>query len=53
MIDENLQEKIVTECEKVDEEYNNSRMSIEDYKKKIGEVFERLDIISKTGGGNL
>ena len=50
MIDENLQEKIVTECEKVDEEYNNSRMSIEDYKKKIGEVFERLDIISKTGG---
>ncbi len=30
-----IQQKIVSECEKVDEEYNNSRMSIEEYKKKI------------------
>lgn len=30
-----IQHKIVSECEKVDEEYNNSRMSIEEYKKKI------------------
>ena len=49
-IDEKLQQKIVSECEKVDEEYNNSRMSIEEYKKKIAEVFERLEVISKMGG---
>ncbi len=47
MIDENLQEKIVTECEKVDEEYNNSRMSIEEYRKKIADVFYRLGVICK------
>lgn len=45
-----IQQKIVSECEKVDEEYNNSRMSIEEYKKKIAEVFERLEVISKMGG---
>ncbi len=49
-VDENLQEKIVIECEKIDEEYNSSRMSIEDYKKKITEVFERLEVISKVEG---
>ncbi len=36
-----IQSKIVTECEKVDKEYNTSRMSIEEYKKKIVEVFEK------------
>lgn len=30
-----IQQKIVSECETVDEEYNNSRKSIEEYKKKI------------------
>ena len=49
-IDEKLQQKIVSECETVDEEYNNSRMSIEGYKKKIAEIFERLDNASKTEG---
>jgi restriction endonuclease S subunit len=51
-IDENLQQQVVSECEKVDEEYNNSRMTIEEYKKKIAEVFERLEVISKSWGGN-
>lgn len=45
-----IQSKIVSECEKVDKEYNNSRMTIEEYKKKIAEVFERLEVISKRGG---
>ena len=45
-----VQRQIVSECEKVDEEYNNNRMSIEEYKKKIAEVFENLDVISKRGG---
>lgn len=45
-----IQQQIVSECEKVDEEYNTSRMTIEEYKKKIAEVFERLEVISKSGG---
>lgn len=44
-----IQQQIVSECEKVDEEYNTSRMTIEEYKKKIEEVFEHLDVISKRG----
>ncbi|NEW84055.1 MAG: N-6 DNA methylase, partial [Mariniphaga sp.] len=37
-----IQQQIVTECEKVDEEYNSSRMSIQEYKEKIAQVFEDL-----------
>lgn len=50
-----IQQQIVSECEKIDEEYNTSRMTIEEYKKKIAEVFENLEVIVKsTGwGGNL
>ena len=50
-ISEPLQRKIVAECEKVDEEYNRSRMSIEDYKKKIAQVFERLEVITNVRRG--
>lgn len=50
-VDEDIQHQIVSECEKVDEEYNKSRMTVEEYKKKIAEVFERLDVISRLGGG--
>lgn len=48
-----IQRKIVAECEKVDEEYNTSRMSIEEYKKKIAQVFERLEVITNVGGVTL
>ena len=48
IIDENLLKKIVSECKKVDNEYNNSRMSDEEYRKKVVAVFERLNVISKT-----
>ena len=48
-----IQKQIVSECEKVDEEYNQSRMTVEEYKKKIAEVFERLEVISRQGGGNI
>lgn len=37
-----IQRQIVSECEKVDEEYKNSQMSIEEYKKKISEVTNRV-----------
>lgn len=46
-----VQRQIVYECEKIDEEYNSSRMSIEEYKKKITQVFENLEVITQMGGG--
>ena len=38
-----LQQQIVTECQKVDEEYNNSRMAIEDYRKRIAQAIASVD----------
>lgn len=48
-----IQKQIVAECQKIDEEYNRSRMSIEDYRKKIAQVFENLQVITRTGGGKI
>lgn len=48
-----IQKQIVSECEKVDKEYNTSRMSIEDYKKRISKIFEDLEVITHTGGVKL
>lgn len=44
-----IQNQIIAECEKIDEEYNTTRMSIEAYRKKIEDLFNELDVIS--GGG--
>lgn len=44
-----VQEQIVSECEKIDKEYNTTRMTIEDYRKKIEELFNKLDVISVGG----
>lgn len=41
-VDENVQQQVVSECEKVDEEYNNSRMTIEEYKRKIAETMANV-----------
>ena len=46
-----IQQQIITECEKINEEYNISRMSIEEYKKKIAQVFEDLEVIITKWGG--
>lgn len=43
-----VQQKIVDECSKIDEEYNTTRMTIEEYRAKIEKLFADLDII---GGG--
>lgn len=43
-----IQQQIINECAKVEDEYNSSRMSIEDYRKRIVQVFENLQVI---GGG--
>ena len=41
-VNDKLQEQIVSECEQVDDEYNLSYASIEENKKKIFELFEKL-----------
>ncbi len=40
-----IQKEVVAECEKVDEEYNTSRMTIEEYRSKIAFVFNRMKVI--------
>ena len=42
-----IQRKIVLECEQVEEEYERTRMRIETYRKKIEEIFIKLEVISK------
>lgn len=44
-----IQQQIVDECKKVDEEFNTSRMTIETYRKKITSIFHDLEVI-KSGG---
>ena len=46
-----VQKQIIAECEKIDDEYNSTRMSIEEYRKKIENIFDELEIISKNRGG--
>lgn len=40
-----IQRQIVNECEKIDSEYNNTRMSMEDYKARIQDIFNRFGVI--------
>lgn len=48
-----IQQQIVDECEKIDAEYESTRMSIDDYRKKIEDLFDQLDVISNRGGYRL
>ena len=41
----NIQEQIISEVEKLDIQYQNSRMKIEDYRKEIMNIFKKLDIL--------
>jgi type I restriction-modification system DNA methylase subunit len=40
-----IQRQLVSECKKIEKEYNSSRMSVDDYKKKISAVFENFGVI--------
>ena len=42
-IDEQLQKKIVNECSTVEEQYNTTRMGIEDYRKKIEDLINEIE----------
>ena len=46
-----VQMRIVEESNKIDAEYKNSRMTIETYRKKIAEVFERLQVADTSNWG--
>ena len=46
-----VQQKVVDECAKIDEEYNTTRMSIETYRQKIADLFAELDVVMSTRGG--
>lgn len=48
-----IQQQIVKECEVVDEEYNTSRMTIETYRKKISDIFDRLEVVNKSKMGGV
>lgn len=43
-----IQKKIIKECEKVDKEYNSIRMSVEEYHKKIENIFSKYEVITKS-----
>lgn len=45
-----IQTKIVAECEQIDKEYEKTRMTIEEYRSQIMQLFDTLKVIS--GGGN-
>lgn len=45
-----IQQQIIDECEKIDAEYESTRMSIEEYRKKVEDLFNELDVISNRGG---
>lgn len=49
-----VQRQIVQECNKIDKEFQNSRMTISTYREKIQHIFDELEIVkkSKMGGGN-
>lgn len=44
-IKEKLQNQIVSDCENIDTEYHNSRMSIDEFREKIVKVFEKYEVI--------
>ncbi|HEB9418996.1 TPA: restriction endonuclease subunit S [Campylobacter coli] len=46
-----IQKQIVAECEKVEEQYNTIRMSIEEYQNLIKAILQKCGIIDDNGGG--
>ena len=47
----NIQRQIVSECELIDGEFNTSRMTMESYRQKIADIFDRLEIVKKSKRG--
>lgn len=49
-VDSEIQKQIVAECEKVEEQYNTIRMSIEEYQNLIKAILQECGIIDDNGG---
>ncbi|MGF3182781.1 N-6 DNA methylase [Facklamia sp. P12934] len=45
-----VQKEIISECEKIEEKYETTRMKIEDYQSQIQKIFEDLEVIKNDGG---
>jgi type I restriction-modification system DNA methylase subunit len=48
-----IQKKIISECQKVNIEYDNSRMTIDEYRSRINEIFNKLEIVNKSKQGGV
>lgn len=44
-----VQQQIIDECTKVDEEYNTTRKKIENYRKKVEDLFNGLEVLAAKG----
>ena len=44
-----VQRQVITEYEKIDEEYNTTRMSIDTYRQRIEEIFNKLGVANSGG----
>lgn len=44
-----IQQQIIDECAKIDDEFETTRMSVEAYKQKIEDLFAELDIANRGG----
>lgn len=47
----NIQEKVISECDKLEKQYETTRMKIEEYQNQIKNIFKDLEIIENIGGG--
>lgn len=47
-----VQQQVIDECAKIDEEYNATRMRIETYRQKTADLFAELDAVMPTTEGN-
>ena len=47
-----VQQQVIDECAKIDEEYNATRMRIETYRQKTADLFAELDAVMSTTEGN-
>lgn len=46
-----VQEEVIRACQTLDNEYNSTRMSIEEYRKKIEKLFDESGVITKRSEG--
>ena len=44
-----VQKEIINECSIIDKEYESTRISIETYRKKIEDLFDKLDVANRGG----